>query len=457
MRYRLTMTGRLGHLRMRRVFFALASLTGLARAQNVDSFYLSGDAALQGGAITADARGGGSIWYNPAGLAELRGLRFDVNVSAYALGFGGHPDLEATRPGTTITRLTVLDLRAVPAAMSLTKRFGNVGVGFGMFVPNEAASYLRTRIQQPAADGYPAVDFGVHVDSSEEDYFGGPGFGISLGPAVDIGGSLFVHYRTQLVVSAVDAAIDAGEYGSVAVTSHQLFDSIQIGWQPVFGVQIHPQKQWQLGITLRMPSFLVYQILQTIVAETSNSSVGEDAHHSDFQDTTGFSSSLAKPPRAHVGFSYDFGQTRMALETSYQFPLYNEDLHQDMAPLFNARVGGKHAFKDKLQVGGGLFTNLSATRQATQFGESKIDYFGVTAALHLGTPYEVAKRGGQTLRPFGFLNFGSTVALSYSLGVGKVVRAQVGLGGDSTDLYREVQADVVAHELVFTWASSISE
>jgi hypothetical protein len=439
------------------LFFALSSLALSARAQNIDTFYLSGDAALQAGAITADVRGGGSIWYNPAGLAKLDGLRFDVNVSAYALGFGGDPDLEGIHPGAKVTRLSVLDLRAVPAAMSITKRFGEVGVGFGLFVPNQDATYLRTQVQQDAAGGLPAVEFGVHVDSAEKEYFGGPSFGIELGPAVDIGGSLFVHYRTDLAVSAIDVAVDAGDYGSVAVTSHNLYDSIQVGVQPVFGVQLHPAKNWQLGIALRLPSFRVYQILQTIVAETSNSSSGEGIHNSEFSDNTGVSTSLVKPPRFHVGFSYDFGPTRLAVEGNYQFPLHQAEIDQDLGPLFNVRLGAKHQLKDTLQLGGGLFTNRSATRDADRFGDTKIDYYGLTAAVHFGTPYEVAQRGSKKLRPFGWLNFGSTIALNYAIGLGEVVRAQVGLDADTGNIYREVQANVTAHEFVLTWASSISE
>jgi len=439
-----------------RLLWTLLLLAPTLRAQNVDTYYMAGDAALQAGAITADARGGGAIWYNPAGLARLAGLRFDVNVSAYSLSFGDHPDLQAALPGTEITRLSVLDLRAVPAAMSVTGRLGKVALGIGVFVPTEDASYLRTRVEQPAQDGRPHVDFGIHIDSVETEYMGGPAFGLELGPGVDIGASLFVHYRTDLAVAAVDAAITASDF-ETAATTHQLYDSIQVGLMPVFGVQIHPHDQWQLGITLRMPSVRVYQILQTIHVQTTNSSTGGDTHQSSFEEFDGFSAALIKPPRFHVGFSHDFTQTRLAVDLSYQFPLYIEDIDQDLAPLLNLRVGGKHQLTKKLQLGGGLFTNRSPMRQVARFGDAKIDYYGITAALHVGTPYEVAARGGKKLRPFGWLNFGSTVALSYALGIGDLMRARVGLSQDTSVIYEEIRARVLAHQFVLTWASSISE
>lgn len=457
MRYPLRMSSGRGTGRGALLAFGLAFVSAPAGAQNVDTFYMAGDAALQGGAITADARGGGAIWYNPAGLSRLHGLRFDVNVSAYALGFGDHADLQATRPEQTVTRLTVLDLRAVPAAMSLTKRFGRVGVGFGVFVPNEDATYLRTRVQQPATAETPAVDFGVHIDTAEEEYFGGLSFGIELSRAVDLGVSLFGHYRTDLAVAAVDAAISGSDGFSAAVTTHQLYDSIQVGLQPVLGVQLHPNRRWSLGFTLRFPSFRVYQILQTILVQTTSSTTTGGTHQSSFDEFVGFSASMVKPPRFHSGFSHEFGRTRLAIDASYQFPMYNPDVDLDLAPLFNARIGGKYRFKETFQVGGGLFTNRSALRTATRFGDTRIDYYGLTAALHLGTPYEVAERAGKKLRPFSWLNFGSTLALNYSIGFGDVVRAQVGLSPDANVIYREVAASVTAHEFVFTWASSIAE
>src|SRR5690606_24782506 len=233
--------------------------------------------------------------------------------------------------------------------------------------------------------------------------------------------------------------------------------SIQVGVQPVFGVQLHPTDEWQLGFTVRFPSFRVYQILQTILVETSSSTVTPGEHISEFEEFVGFSTSMVKPPRFHAGFSHEFGPTRLAIDGSYQFPLHNSDREDEWGPLWNVRVGGKHRVKDTLQLGGGFFTNRSALRAAKRFGDAKLDYYGLTAALHLGTPYEVVDRTAGKPQRFSWLNFGSTVALSYSIGVGEVMRAEVGLSRDENVIYRELAASVVAHEVVLTWATAVSE
>src|SRR5688572_11088713 len=105
-----------------------------ARAGNLDAFYLSGDAALQGGAITADVQGGGAVWYDPGGLAYITGLRLDVGVNGSAIRFGGTANLARPPPGTEVTRLTQLDLNVVPTALTVTRRFGPFGTAIGIFV-----------------------------------------------------------------------------------------------------------------------------------------------------------------------------------------------------------------------------------------------------------------------------------------------------------------------------------
>ena len=57
---------------------ASVAVASRASAGNLDSYYMSGEAALQGGAVTADTQHGGAIWYNPAGLASISGSRLDT-------------------------------------------------------------------------------------------------------------------------------------------------------------------------------------------------------------------------------------------------------------------------------------------------------------------------------------------------------------------------------------------
>jgi hypothetical protein len=109
-----------------------------------------------------------------------------------------------------------------------------------------------------------------------------------------------------------------------------------------------------------------------------------------------------------------------------------------------------------MAVGGGLFVSPSTSHEPTAFGESQINYYGITAALDMGTPYVVTSRGETKLRKPGKLIFGTTLALTYSVGLGRMVRAEVGFEpGD--EFFRQVPVDVTAHEIIFSLGSSLSE
>jgi hypothetical protein len=433
-----------------------ATWASASRAENIDRFYLSGDAALQGGAITADVRGGGGIWYNPASLASLPNLRLDVAMSAYALGIGGQPDLDGVSGNETVTRLTSLDLRSVPAGMSLTYNLGRIGIGLGVFVPTQTSSYLRTRIEEPGSAVSAPIDFGVDVTSTETEYFAGPALGARLSGAAEIGVSLLVHYRSELEVAAVGLGVGAPGGPAAVVLSHSTRDWVQVGLEPVIGVKLRPFPNWRLGITLRLPSFRLYQVLQTL--ELSTTSDGNTATYSStYHDGTGFAAAMVRPPRIHLGISRDFGPNRIALELSYQFPLRNPEVDQELRPLANIRLGGRRRISDTLAIGGGIFTNRSSRAAPRDFGEKQLSYYGVTIATEMGTPYEIRMRNGKYLAPYGKLNFGASLGLTYSIGLGEIMRAQVGSNPADGELIRLSPSSVVAHEFMLSVGSSLEE
>jgi len=431
--------------------------TRVAFAGNVDSFYLSGDAALQGGAISADVEGGGAAWYNPAGLAKLPRLRFDVSVNAFALRLGGHSTVGAAAPDAQVTTLTTPDLTLVPAALTLTQRFGKLGLALGMFVPVQSWTYLRTQVKDGAAQGA-NTGFGIDAYGHDQSYAVGAAFGLRLTPNLDFGASLFFNYRAQVGISAVGLSSLDSDGTRRSFLSHSTLDAQQLGVQPVVGAQFRPAAGYRVGLALRFPSVQLWQHAQRvdITSLGSTGPQGDIAQDSSFNDSTAVSATLVAPMRLHLGVSRSFGPTRIALEASYQTPIYVAQAQIDWKPVFNAGIGGKHRLSEALAVGGGIHTDLSPARRARDFGDAKLDFYAVTAAIDWGTRYALLARGSEALPSGSALRFGSTIALTYALGIGDVTQAQFRSGPSGVDL-SSVQQHVLVHEFVLYIASSLTE
>lgn len=428
----------------------------VALAGNVDSFYLSNDAPLQGGAITADARGGGSIWYNPAGLARMPGLRLDASASAYSLRVGGQPDISAQAEDSVVTRLETVDFQIVPSALTLTHTFSGVGAGFGVFVPNQHTTYLRTRIEQPPDDQGRSVDLVLDYYDRVQEYYGGPAIGVKLHPAVDFGASLFVHYRTRLAIGAARLHVESPK-GTGDSLNHQTLDWQQVGLQMVFGVQLRPRRDWRLGLVLRTPSFRVFNVRQTVsvgtLTETVSGELQQNNPEPEFQEELGLDAAFVAPPRFHFCASHDLESTRLALDLSYQLPLRSPEVELDTRPVVNARVGVREQLSEKVALGGGVFSDRSPQRRQIPLGEQRVNYYGVTIALDLTAPYGIIERDGEQFSQAKSLDFGTTLALSYAFGLGEL--NQLSVGTDSGFLER--RTDVRLHEFTVHFGGWLAE
>jgi hypothetical protein len=234
----------------------LGFATSHARAGNLDAFYLSGDSALQAGAITADVQGGGAAWYNPAALASLTGLRLDVSVNGYAVRFGGTADLAPPTPGTEVTRLTRLDLNVVPTALTITRRIGPVGAAIGVFVPAQSAASLRTHFRSPPAEDGTEIDYAYDASTRFQSYHAGLALGFDATEKLSLGGSFLVNYQT-LVDTLSTSLITTRPSGNLVESTHHTLDSVQLGAEFIVGFRYAFLPGWRIAGVMRSPSVLM--------------------------------------------------------------------------------------------------------------------------------------------------------------------------------------------------------
>lgn len=439
------------------VAFGFAAATALsarpAQAGNMDAFYLSGDAALQGGAIVADSRGGGAAWYNPAGLAELRGMRIDVSVNGYSVRFGGHADFDSPNPSAEVTRLTTLDLNVVPTALTFTKSFGDVGFAFGIFVPTQSLSALRTRLK---VDGASRVDFAYDHYNRSQDYHVGPSLGWKPTPKLSLGASLLVNYRTSVSISDLFLSVGVAN-NSAVIATHNVVDWIQVGAEFVLGAQWNFAPDWRLGAVVRTPALRLGQNLQTIESTVAAGRNVVPQVDIEFAENFGLGATFIAPARAHLGLSHDIGDVRVAAEASMQMALYGDGLNLHLRPTPNARLGFRRRFSPIFSYGGGVFTDRSPYGVPSEFGESRIDYYGLTGAVSFATPYGIIQKGDVTFSQPRTMLFETTVAFSYATGIGTVMRARVDADQSDGIRYENDLANVFAHEFSVHLGTTVME
>ena len=89
-------------------------------------------------------------------------------------------------------------------------------------------------------------------------------------------------------------------------------------------------------------------------------------------------------------------------------------------------VGVREQLSDTLALGGGVFSDRSPLRKQIKVGEHRVDYYGVTIALDLTSPYGIVERDGEQFSRAKPLDFGTTLAFGYALGVGELNQLTIG-------------------------------
>jgi hypothetical protein len=332
----------------------------------------------------------------------------------------------------------------------------------GVFIPQMGVTGLRSRVSRPRTDNQFGAEFSVNNYRTRQELFGGPAIGWQLSPRVNIGASFFIHYRAIVDVQDYRVLLDYSDERTDLVEARALSDWLQLGIAPTFGVQLQLTDRLRGGILMRLPSLRILQLLGYTESETLavNGSVGDQTI---YNDEVALDGRFLTPGRFNGGLSYQFDRLKLAIEGSYQLPYtaatdeVTIPVDESLRATINGRIGTRYQVKENFEVGGGFFTNLSTTKELDSLGGSKLNFYGVTLATKVGTPYKISERDGEKLSPEGTMRFGSTFAFTYALGVGKTLHGVVSDTADIESLYEERTYNVVAHEWVFSVGSSLFE
>jgi hypothetical protein len=438
--------------------FALACIASLwapdARAGNSDTYHLSNDAAIIGGAVTATVKGGGAVWYNPAGLAADTRSSVDVSANAYVVRFGGNPDLIADgNVKSDQKKLSTFDFNTVPTSLAFTRRVGSINLGLGIFVPSQRALLPRAQIRIFDAagneQGLAAIDGFVRYS----DTYAGFGAGFNIGPNLRLGASLFALYST-LDQSLGTVLADERTVNSPARVTHETIDQVQLGLQLVWGLKWTPTPKWAFGLAMRSPVVQIYHIPDHVVMSVDTGPAGANAptHTVVFDDQSGFQAALLRPMRTHLGITRLEEHVKYSLELSTISPFYDTTTGTKSQGVLNAGGGARWRVSQTMAIGGGFHTDFS---EAVESAPTRIDYYSFSLGTEFGTAFKQENEDDPT-QPVRHTITTTTLAMSYAFGVGHLANEAIAIQADGTPTTRDVPAHVVAHEVMFYLGSSVA-
>lgn len=431
-----------------------------AAAGNLDSYFLSDEAAMFGGAVTAIASDGGSLWTNPAGLASTDRTSFNISASAFQLRMRRFPGIlrAQTTEGEVTADLKDTTLLSVPTSLGFAWRLGGVRVGVGVFVPEQDAYEQIARLQA-ATTGDGAYSYGqeVQLRSEQRSLHAGPGIAWSPAPGWTLGASLLAIYSTVDLQATIgyDVRVPPAPSEPVAQAAGEVAlrsAAWSVGVLPVLGVQWAPHPQWRLGLVMRGPTTLMLQKGSdedsTLIAEIVR---GEDSRitreRTKSETDGGFG--LAGPPRVHLGVAWLGPGVTVSIDGDLQPPFERDEIDVDTGLVWNVRAGLRHVITPRLALGYGVFTDRSAVAKLTDATQSDVDFYGGSVALRWITRYPLRDRGAGD-----DIVFQSVVGLRYALGVGEAMGSRVSLV-EQDSLPEEFRVDVVFHELTLHIGSSV--
>jgi hypothetical protein len=422
-----------------------------SHAGNAETFYLSGEAALTGGATTAHHTGAGSLWYNPSQLAEGTADSVDIAVSAYMVRLGGTPRLVGTDASAESYAGPLL--QAIPTAASYARRIGAWDIAFGLFVPTVAASDPRSlaRFGQAGPSEGKAL---LEASYERTEYYAGLGFGRRLTRTLTLGGSVFGYAATEY--ANVTFAAKDGDRFQLLTNS---WDQQSYGLQLTTGLTYQPISTLRFGMHLRSPVVQLAANYEGSAALAVGDARGVSSALDYLSTVPNETRTFAVPPSLATGVTWTPDRNWLfAVDTRLRAPL-SSDRERTLDGAFDVRLGARCRMGDTWTLGGGLYTDRSAV-PARRVEDTALDYYGATLALELATPYrvvpetEVPTHARPQKTVWERLRVSSVFALSYAVGVGSITNVALDTRGSFSFVPQQQRA--VAHQFVVTVSTTLA-
>ncbi|MCS6856824.1 MAG: outer membrane protein transport protein [Sandaracinaceae bacterium] len=407
------------------------------------------EAALSGGAVSAVIDDGSSLWFNPAGLANVLRNQVDTSISATQLRLSQSPALLETSSGKQSDG-SYQELAGIPTAVTGARPLSpGLVFGFGVFVPRHLAYTDRVRLEEK--NDQDLFQLQLVQQANAQEYYAGVGMGLALSPHLRVGLSLFgIYTQFSLVSQFFGGRFNDQDAAIAGFSSLSFFQSVGLALGA--GMQWNPNDEIGVGLSFRSPSLQVGVLrrLNTIeVGARSSSSTIVFEPLDEYEVNSQLA--IIQPAHLRVGLSYRFPKGWISADASFTHPLSAPQLGIERDWLWNLRIGGRYAIEPELALGGGVFTDRSPLPAIRGYGETRVDFVGASAGIEIRTFHRLAEG-----EPTKSLVFCQVLAVSYAIGLGKVggLRITNDLNHTEWEVYVR-EAPTRIHEFAFYTGSAL--
>ena len=379
--------------------FSIPALGDEGRYQD----YVVGARAMGlGGAFTAISDDSSGVFYNPAGIVDVRKGSLSISTSLYGLEFSGVSMTDSTAVQRRLSSgISSADVIIIPSATGGVRGIGKPlengsyrhALAFGTIVPQYTSRFVDTE----QIDGETNLLTRFRSSVYDRTLHAGAAYAYRAGRWFRLGASLQYVLRS---LNSDEALItrDEQDYSRFQVAESQLRSRTR-STRASFGFKFHPGPRWTFGGSVTTPSIGIWRSVAFLATEVSSSS-GTDSSYPELTVLTyeddGLDLSSHLPGKLRLGFAFhEPANFTLASDLILYGPseyniISNEVLEQPGAgarlsqvpiplrikrnPIANVCVGFEKLISSRVSVAFGAFTNLTSAEplEYTTTGDTRI-------------------------------------------------------------------------------------
>lgn len=380
-------------MRFNCVYLLAIALLGFVPLKNIEAAYsnyssvLLGDrAAGMGGAFTSlSGDPSGVIYYNPAGLAQMKGHSLSASVNVYHKYDSNFGDMDSFE--SSAKRINQGSFKSIPAASGSVLSFGHFAFGLSIVVPDSNFYIGEVANENDNISTLQITDESLWV-----------GVGVGKNATKKTSWGISVYYTAlDAQLNVRDQSLLNGGTDTRQVVDERSLTNNSLVW--ILGIQHRFKDNWKLGISYR-PNAIEISGKGSYFSSQLDTTGGSDGATQLFEEKV--DTDQAIPTKLAIGLSHNIPGKRTysvdlvhhgeAVFNDFEFKSYARTI--DYKGTTNIHFGYEYFMNPLVRVRLGLYSNLSSHAEVTDntsvWEPEHVDMWGFSANAAVFTSDKVS-------------------------------------------------------------------